>query len=85
MDSKLKDLLINEEQSRFNQNYSECLSICLKILNVLQNSKAKEQIVFDTISKILFKKNQSNFVRIGLIFHIIRNNYTLMENYQLTD
>ena len=75
MDSKLKDLLINEEQSRFNQNYSECLSICLKILNVLQNSKAKEQIIFDTVSKILFKKNQSNFVRIGLIFHIIRNNY----------
>ena len=75
MDSKLKDLLINEEQSRFNQNYSECLSICRKILNVLQNSKAKEQIIFDTISKILFKKNQSNFVRIGLIFHIIRNNY----------
>ena len=75
MDSKLKDLLINEEQSRFNKNYSECLRICLKILNLFQNSKAKEQTIFDTISKILSKKNQSNFVRIGIIFHIIRDNY----------
>ena len=75
MDSKIKDLLINEEQSRFNENYSECLRICLKILKILQNSKAKEQTVFDTLSKIFFKKNQSNFVRIGIIFHMIRNNY----------
>ena len=75
MDSKIKDLLINEEQSRFNENYSECLGICLKILKILQNSKAKEQTVFDTLSKIFFKKNQSNFVRIGIIFHMIRNNY----------
>ena len=75
MDSKIKDLLINEEQSRFNENYSECLRICLKILKILQNSKAKEQTVFDTLSKIFFKKDQSNFVRIGIIFHMIRNNY----------
>lgn len=75
MDSKIKDLLISEEQSRFNENYSECLGICLKILKILQNSKAKEQTVFDTLSKIFFKKNQSNFVRIGIIFHMIRNNY----------
>ena len=75
MDSKIKDLLINEEQSRFNENYSECLRICLKILKILQNSKAKEQTIFDTLSKIFFKKNQSNFVRIGIIFHMIRNNY----------
>jgi len=75
MDSKIKDLLISEEQSRFNENYSECLRMCLKILKILQNSKAKEQTVFDTLSKIFFKKNQSNFVRIGIIFHMIRNNY----------
>ena len=75
METKLKDLLINEEQSRFNSNYTDCLNICLKILNLLQNSKAKEQTIYDIISKILFKKNQSNFVRIGILFHIIRNNY----------
>ena len=75
MDSKIKDLLINEEQSRFNENYSECLRICLNILKILQNSKAKEQTVFDTLTKLFFKKNQSNFVRIGIIFHMIRNNY----------
>ena len=75
MDSKLKDLLINEEQSRFNQNYSECLAICLNILNLFKIAKVKEQTIFDTISKIIFKKNQSNFVRIGIIFHIIRDNY----------
>ena len=70
-----KDLLINEEQSRFNKNYSECLKTCLQILKLLQTSKAKEQTIYDIISKILFKKNQSNFVRIGLLFHIIYNNY----------
>ncbi len=75
METKLKDLLINEEQSRFNNNYSECLQICLQILILLQNSKAKEPTIYDIISKILFKKNQSNFVRIGIIFHIIHNNY----------
>jgi hypothetical protein len=37
--------------------------------------KAKEQTIFDILSKIFLKKNQSNFVRIGTIFHIIRNNY----------
>jgi len=75
MESKLKDLLINEEQSRFNNNYSECLKICLQILLILQNSKAKEPTIYDIISQILSKKNQSNFVRIGIIFHIIHNNY----------
>ena len=75
MDSKLRDLLINEEQSRLNQNYTECLNICLKILKILSILKAKEQTIFDTLSKIFLKKNQSNFVRIGTIFHIIRNNY----------
>ena len=75
MESKLKDLLINEEQSRFNNNYSECLKICLQILIILQNSKAKEPTIYDIISQILSKKNQSNFVRIGIIFHIIHNNY----------
>ena len=75
MDSKLRDLLINEEQSRLNQNYTECLNICLKILKILSILKAKEQTIFDILSKIFLKKNQSNFVRIGTIFHIIRNNY----------
>ena len=75
METKLKDLLINEEQSRFNNNYSECLKICLQILLILQNSKAKEPTIYDIISQILSKKNQSNFVRIGIIFHIIHNNY----------
>ena len=75
MDSKLRDLLINEEQSRLNQNYTECLNICLKILKILSILKAKEETIFDILSKIFLKKNQSNFVRIGTIFHIIRNNY----------
>ena len=75
MDSKLRDLLINEEQSRLNQNYTECLNTCLKILKILSILKAKEQTIFDILSKIFLKKNQSNFVRIGTIFHIIRNNY----------
>ena len=75
MDSKLRDLLINEEQSRLNKNYTECLNTCLKILKILSILKAKEQTIFDILSKIFLKKNQSNFVRIGTIFHIIRNNY----------
>ena len=42
MDSKLKELLINEEQSRFNSDYTDCLKICLKILSILEKSKSKE-------------------------------------------
>ena len=66
---------MDEERNRFNNNYSQCLNICLKILKLFQHSKAKEPTIYDMLSKILFKKNQSNFVRIGIFFHIIRNNY----------
>ena len=81
MESKLKELLINEEQSRFNSDYSDCLKICIKILNILEISKAKEATIYDIISRILSKKNQSNYVRIGIFFHIIRNNYLNIYNH----
>ena len=75
METKLDSLLIKEEQYRLSKNFPECLSISLKIINYLSASKTQEQIIFNIISKILFSDNQSNFVRIGVIFNIMYQNY----------
>ena len=75
METKLDSLLIKEEQYRLSKNFPECLNISLKIINYLSASKTQEQIIFNIISKILFSDNQSNFVRIGVIFNIMYQNY----------
>ena len=73
IDNKLKELLSKEHQYRESKSYIECLGVCVKIIEHLSNSKEEE--IYDYISKILFFKNQSNFVRIGIIFHLAFSNY----------
>ena len=72
-DDALNELFIKEEESRNGKNYIECLSICYKILKFIKNYKEEE--IFDVISKILLYKNQSNYVKIGIIIYLIYNNY----------
>ena len=73
MDSKLKELFTKEQQNRESKSYIECLGSCIKIINHISNYK--EDQIFDNISKLLLFKNQSNFVRIGILFHLIFSNY----------
>ena len=73
MENDLNELLTKEQQMREAKKYTECLDICHKILKNILNYKEKE--IFDIISKILLYKNQSNYVRIGIIFNLIYNNY----------
>ena len=73
MESELNELLNQEKQSREAKNYIECLDICNKILKYISNYKEEE--IFDIVSKLLLYKNQSNFVRIGIIFYFVYNNY----------
>ena len=73
MESELDELLNQEKQSREAKNYTECLDICHKILKYISNYKEEE--IFDIVSKLFLYKNQSNFVRIGIIFYFVYNNY----------
>ena len=73
MDSKLKELFTKEQQNRESKSYIECLGSCIKIIDHISNYK--EDQIFDNISKLLLFKNQSNFVRIGILFHLIFSNY----------
>ena len=73
MDNKLKELFAKEHQSRESKSYNECLGECVKIIEHISNFKEEE--IYDYISKILLFNNQSNFVRIGIIFHLIFSNY----------
>ena len=78
MENSLNELLNKEQQNRDSKNYVECLRICIKILKVLLNDK--EENIFDIFSKIFYHKNQSNFVRIGIIYNLITNNYFNINN-----
>ena len=78
MENSLNELLNKEQQNRDSKNYVECLRICTEILKLIINSK--EENIFDTISKILLHKNQSNYVRIGIIFNLIYRNYININN-----
>ena len=73
MESELDELLNQEKQSRETKNYTECLDFCNKILKYISNYKEEE--IFDIVSKLFLYKNQSNFVRIGIIFYFVYNNY----------
>ena len=78
MVKSINELLNKEEQYRDSNNHIECLGVCTNILKLISNYK--EENIFEIISKILHYKNQSNFVRIGIIFHIIYNNYIDINN-----
>jgi hypothetical protein len=78
MESSLHELLNKEQENRDKKCYTECLSICIKILKLISNYK--EDNIFDTISTIFHHKNQSNYLRIGIITYIISNNYLKINN-----
>ena len=78
MENSLNELLNKEQKFRDSKNYIECLRICTEILKIILNYQ--EENIFEIISKILHHKNQSNFVRIGIIFHLIHRNYININN-----
>ena len=73
VEDKYDELFKKEQESRDDKKYIECLGTCYKILKYI--SSYKEEEIFNIISKLLFHKNQSNFVRIGIIFYFLFNNY----------
>ena len=86
IESSLHQLLNKEQENRDKKSYAECLSICINILKLISNYN--EDNIYDTISTIFHHKNQSNYVRIGIITYIISNNYlkiTNTKNYSLKE
>jgi hypothetical protein len=73
IEDKFDELINEEKEKRDAKKYIECLGACYKILKYISNYKEEE--IFNKVSKILFYKNQSNYVRIGIIFYFLNNNY----------
>ena len=73
IENSLNELLNKEQLNRNSNNYVECLNICTQILKLISNDT--EENIFEIISKIIYHKNQSNYVRIGIIFHLVYTNY----------
>ena len=86
IESSLHELLNKEQENRDKKCYSECLSICINIIKLITNYK--EDNIFDTISTLFHYKNQSNYVKIGIITYMISNNYLKIisnKNYNLKE
>ena len=73
MEKTINELLNKEQKYRDANNHIECLGICTSILKLI--SEYKEENMFEIVSKIVHYKNQSNYVRIGIIFHLVYHNY----------
>ena len=71
-ENDIDKLLILEQEYRNKENYSECLEICLKILEEIKSLSEKKK--FDIISKLFLFENQSNYVRIHLMYELFQNN-----------
>ena len=71
MEDNLEKLLKKERECRNDNNFYECFSTCLKIINEIQLEK--EDIKYDIISKIFLYENQSNYVKISLMNSILKN------------
>ena len=71
-ENDIDKLLILEQEYRNKENYSECLGICLKILEEIKSLSEKKK--FDIISKLFLFENQSNYVRIHLMYELFQNN-----------
>ena len=78
IEKTINELLNKEQQYRNANNHVECLGVCTNILKLISNNN--EDNIFDIISKIFHYNNQTNFVRIGIIFHLIYNNYLNINN-----
>ena len=73
IEENLKDLLKKELQYRELNNSQKCLSICEKILNSI--STYDEESIYNIISGVLLSNHQSNYVKIGVLYYMIYNNY----------
>ena len=71
-EKSIDKLLILEKQFRDEEKKSECLDICLKILNEIKMLSHNEK--YSIISKIFLFENQSNYVRINLMHELFQDN-----------
>ena len=71
-ENNIDKLLTLEQEYRNKENHSECLDICLKIFDEIK--LLSENKKFDIISKLFLFENQSNYVRIHLMYELFQNN-----------
>jgi len=71
-ENNIDRLLILEKEYRNKENKLECFDICLKILDEIKLFSPNQK--FDIISKIFLFENQSNYVRIHLMYELFQNN-----------
>ena len=68
----IDELLISEKKYRESKEYTECLDICLQILNQIKNTSNNYK--YEIISKLFLYQDQSNYVRIYLIHALFQDN-----------
>ena len=75
----IEDLLLSEKNFRESGDYTECLNICLQILNEKKFSSNNDQ--YNIISKLFLYPNQSNYVRIYLMHALFQNDNFINSNH----
>jgi len=71
-ENNLDRLLILEKDYRDKENNLDCFNICLNILDEIKLLSDNQK--FDIISKLFLYENQSNYVRIHLMYELFQNN-----------
>ena len=71
-ENNLDKLLIFEQEYRDKENNLECFNTCLNILEEIKLFSDNKK--FDIISKLFLFENQSNYVRIHLMYELFQNN-----------
>ena len=71
-ENNLDKLLILEQDYRDKENNLECFNTCLNILEEIKLFSDNKK--FDIISKLFLFENQSNYVRIHLMYELFQNN-----------
>ena len=71
-ENNLDKLLILEQEYRDKENNLECFNTCLNILEEIKLFSDNNK--FDIISKLFLFENQSNYVRIHLMYELFQNN-----------
>ena len=71
-ENNLDKLLILEQEYRDKENNLDCFNTCLNILEEIKLFSDNKK--FDIISKLFLFENQSNYVRIHLMYELFQNN-----------
>ena len=71
-ENNLDRLLILEKEYRDKENNLDCFNTCLNILDEIKLLSDNQK--FDIISKLFLYENQSNYVRIHLVYELFQNN-----------